>query len=194
MTAPIDLDRLDAHSWDSEMLAAACPQLAAELRAARAELAAVDSVIGDRGVPERNCTLPLPERVDNIIVELKNWRHECATEAAANEKLRAENERLTGIIRRSFNYLPVVGDNRMAFVDSDIEPHVVQVADEFSIISAQVMALKAENERLRAVLEQVMVVIDGSDGGVKGSAADVWNLACNALRSQDAIDAAAGGA
>lgn len=52
----------------------------------------------------------------------------------------------------------------------------------------------AENERPRAALEQVMTVIDGSDGGVKGSAADVWNLACNALRSPANIDAAAGGA
>lgn len=55
----------------------------------------VDRAISDRGVAERDCSLPIGERVANIIGELKQWRHECATEAMENEKLRAEVDRLT---------------------------------------------------------------------------------------------------
>lgn len=35
---------------------------------------AIEKAISDRGICERDCTLPLPERVDNIICELKEWR------------------------------------------------------------------------------------------------------------------------
>ncbi len=70
--------------------------LAAGKAKAEAELAAVDAAIADRGVPERDCSLPLPERVSNIISELKNWRHEAGT-------AQAEVERLTGIIDDTTN-------------------------------------------------------------------------------------------
>lgn len=50
--------------------------LVRRLDEARSELKAIDDVIADRGVPERDCTLPLPQRVDNIIAELKTWRDE----------------------------------------------------------------------------------------------------------------------
>lgn len=38
---------------------------------------AIDKAIGDRGICERDCTLPLPERVNNIINDLKEceWRY-----------------------------------------------------------------------------------------------------------------------
>ena len=62
----------------------------AEVEKLRSELAAVDYAIADRGVPDRDCTLSLPERVDNIIVDLKSWRHYYGEEVVVSEKLRAE--------------------------------------------------------------------------------------------------------
>lgn len=63
----------------------------AEARGAATIETVIDGVIADRCVHERDCTLPLDDRVDNIIVELKNWRHEAAT----NEQraVKAERER-----------------------------------------------------------------------------------------------------
>ena len=53
------------------------------------ELAAIDTAISDRGVAEKDCTLPLAERISNIISELKEWRHKCSVAEAENERLRA---------------------------------------------------------------------------------------------------------
>lgn len=101
-TDPIDLDRLESYTSSTAKVRThtddcylwpdhkdcAVRRLIAELRAARAELAAVDDAIADRGVPERDCTLPVAERVDNIIVELKQWRHEAGKEMQENDRLR----------------------------------------------------------------------------------------------------------
>lgn len=59
-------------------------------------LRAIDNVIADRGVPERDCALPLPQRVDNIIVELKNWRHWYGEAEIRAENAEAEIMRLRG--------------------------------------------------------------------------------------------------
>jgi len=50
---------------------------------AKAMLCAIDEAIGDRGVPEHDCSLPLSERVSNIISELKEWRHKATTAEVA---------------------------------------------------------------------------------------------------------------
>lgn len=73
--------------------------IAAELLAARAEVAAVEAAICDRGVSERDCSLPLAKRVDNLIVDLRTWSLSYAQTVMENERLRAEVERLRGLIR-----------------------------------------------------------------------------------------------
>lgn len=128
---PADLDRLDAlvaeratirthaencYLWDDHR-DCAIRRLAAEICRLWAEVAEIDDVIGGRGVPERDCTLPLPERVDNIIVELKNWRHSSATEAMENEKLRAENERLLAVRDQLHNWRVMEQDDGRAWTD-----------------------------------------------------------------------------
>jgi hypothetical protein len=71
---------------------------------------------------------------------------------------RQETARLRGIIERSFGYLPVVGEP-MAFVDHNLVPHVVRVADEFAIQARQLEAAeedaKAEIRKLRDLLREV---------------------------------------
>lgn len=77
------------HNW-TDRARAIC-----ELHRRAAEYDKVDAAIADRGVPERDCRLPLPERVDNLIVELKNWRHECAV-LSMREEVQAKIDALTG--------------------------------------------------------------------------------------------------
>ena len=64
--------------------------IAAELLAARAEVAAVEAAISDRGVSERDCGLPPPERVNNLISDLKQCRCDLAQTEMEHEQLRAQ--------------------------------------------------------------------------------------------------------
>lgn len=82
-------------------------KFARERDEARADLAAVDAAIADRGVPERDCRLPLATRVDNIIGELKEWRHDAATEAMENEALRADLREAVALLRDGHSILNV---------------------------------------------------------------------------------------
>ena len=61
-----------------------------ERDAARAEVAAVEAAICDRGVSERDCGLPLAERVDHILLDLKQCRFDLAASEMENAKLRAQ--------------------------------------------------------------------------------------------------------
>lgn len=54
-----------------------------------AELSAIDKSIMDRGVCERDCTLPLAQRVDNLIVDLRTEEHEWATQQVRMAKLQS---------------------------------------------------------------------------------------------------------
>lgn len=56
----------------------------------RAEVAAIDAAISDRGVAERDCGLPLDQRIDNILVDLKQCRFDLAASEMENAKLRAQ--------------------------------------------------------------------------------------------------------
>ena len=65
------------------------------MRRARATEAAIDEAIGDRGVPERDCRLPIAERVSNIISELKEWRHDYGVAASNLERSEAARKVIT---------------------------------------------------------------------------------------------------
>jgi len=107
-------------------------------------------------------TAPQQEAIERLIA----WAHErrfdhrpfledaCDAASAELASLRAELERLRRICHDSFLILPVVSDNYMcmAFVDSDITPHVRQVADEVAVLRAQVQAFKSGETELRAAI------------------------------------------
>lgn len=60
--------------------------LKAERDAAVAELRAAARAIDDRGICERDVTLPLPERLDAIIVDLRSARHHAEMDAVEARK------------------------------------------------------------------------------------------------------------
>ncbi len=105
----------------------------AEARGATTIETVIDGVIADRGVPERDCTLPLEDRVDNIIVELKTWRHEAAVNALRVVKVERERDDARAEVER----LKAGGCARD------------QRTTQFC---AEAVALQRENERLRAEL------------------------------------------
>lgn len=74
-------------------------------------------------------------------------------------KAEAEAERLRGIIHDSYMALPIPPD-QMAFADDLLTPHVRAVADEWTIRERQLAAEKAEAERLREALRDVMMDCD----------------------------------
>ncbi len=67
-------------------------------------------------------------------------------------------------------------------------------------LRAQLAAANAQRDEARAVVNSVCELIDGSDGGVRASAADVWNYCTKKLtewaiaRAQSGQTAAGGGA
>lgn len=90
--------------FDAELIAAlhnAYPAMAAEIRALRLDLTAIDNAIADRGIAEVSCMLPIAERVSNIISELKDWRHEAATANADVERLTQERDNAESVAVRA---------------------------------------------------------------------------------------------
>lgn len=69
---------------------------------------------------------------------------EAAYEEIENRATQRELEvqRLRQIIERSRMYLPVIEGNQLAYVDFDLIPHVIAVADEFEVLRNQVEAFK----------------------------------------------------
>lgn len=65
------------------------------MRRARSTEKAIDQAIADRGVPERDCRLPIAERVSNIISELKEWRHDYGVAAMNLERSEAARRVIT---------------------------------------------------------------------------------------------------
>ena len=55
--------------------------------------------------------------------------------------LEAHRDRLMKILTDSFMHLPQVGDP-IAWVDHNLVPHVIRVADEFAVLKEQVRAFR----------------------------------------------------
>lgn len=85
----------DCRHWADEMRrtasAGTLEKAAAKLGELSDQMAAIDKALGDSGLPERDCSLPMPERVSNMLRELKSWRHQ----AAVLMKAEAERDDLT---------------------------------------------------------------------------------------------------
>ena len=168
-------------------------------RAVKAEgvLRAIDEVIADRGVPERDCTLPLPQRVDNLIVELKNWRHSYGEAALLAEKAEteirhlraklaeseAEVERLRGRDAEPFDW--DAAPNVQEWIDENLperEPRagskmvelhadeVVADRGEARRVAGWLKDIMAENASLRAEADRMALAVMCGDGGL-----EVWN-------------------
>ena len=159
--------------------------LRAKLADAKAELAAVDAAIADRGVPERDCSLPLPERVSNIISELKNWRHEAGT-------AQAEVERLTGIIDDTTNTeatnADTVADLRAKLADAERERDDLreQVGDKgFSLLQQERDEAVAD---MLSVAQQVGIVYEAEGHAPKAGPTPAILRAIAAMQ-RDADDA-----
>ncbi len=80
-----------AFSTDEEIAATgALETLLLERDTLRAKLADVEKVIEGRGVAENDCTLPLAERVDNLILAMRNAHHAWADAEREAKDLRAK--------------------------------------------------------------------------------------------------------
>lgn len=117
---------------DDALLLAADTIRSISARAVKAEgvLRAIDEVIADRGVPERDCTLPLPQRVDNLIVELKNWRHSYGEAALLAEKAETEIRHLRAKLAESEAEVERLRGRDAEPFDWDAAPNVQEWIDE----------------------------------------------------------------
>lgn len=72
------------------------------------------------------------------------------------EQAEAERERLRAILDNAFAYLPRwEGREQMAYVDGNIDPHVVAVADEWAIREEQLAAEQRHSAKLVGLLRKV---------------------------------------
>lgn len=56
------------------------------------------------GVPERDCRLPIAERVSNIVSELKEWRSDYAEAAMKLERADGALQRLRERLQRAYEH------------------------------------------------------------------------------------------
>lgn len=171
------------------------------------ELAAIDTAISDRGVAEKDCTLPLAERISNIISELKEWRHKCSVAEAENERLLALtsefNEVSIGLDESTASLKRVLADNERLRANAsgavcDELREMLLVSKYGSIIDA-VRALRAKNWRLRAVRDASKSFIDvfdqtEIDAGASDLSTRERELLDRLRAAISRLDAAAGGA
>ena len=132
---------------------------------AERQLAEVSSAIADRGVYERDCTLPIGARVDNVILDLRESRHDLAELLVVLEN---QVNKLIGSIRKHRDQR---GDDRCWMDDEELykalpegyTPPVREVAVELGLCekfiesrrnpATEYVSPQIEIERLQAEVE-----------------------------------------
>lgn len=108
-------------------------ELQREVAGLRAELAAIDKAIVDRGVCERNCNAPLPERVDALIVEQRSaeyWRASAKLLMDENASLRAGNVQLAERLAAASECLGRAAERMDRAAQREFSEHLSRVAKE----------------------------------------------------------------